>query len=395
MKPSAQYGNGQTSMGRAIGSAIGVSTTAALPLAFLGATATQLREELHLTTSLLGLAAAIIPGTAVLTSEILGRWMELLGPRRSLQLTGLFGSISLLLFPLAQSWQQLIPALIVGGVSFGAVGPASNLFLARHISEKRQGLAVGIKQAAPPAALLLGGFGVPAIALTIGWRYLFILTGIAMLGFAISVPHNDSTRKPTRTASRPHDRPISDVNTRVLLIIALGGGLAAATGITLVAFFVDYSVTTGVSPEVAGLMLAAASAGAFSVRVSLGWFLDRMDRGRLLSVSVLLGVGALGVFGLALDVSWLLVPAALVAFGAGWGWSGAFHSAIVYLNPLRPAAATGTTQTVVFLGATLGPIGFGFIVENSSYQVAWSGLSAVTFAAAGTIVLARRLIQRG
>ena len=48
---------------------------------------------------------------------------------------------------------------------------SSNLTLAQHVPASRLGLSFGLKQAAIPLATLLSGAAVPAVALTIGWRW--------------------------------------------------------------------------------------------------------------------------------------------------------------------------------------------------------------------------------
>ena len=47
-----------------------------------------------------------------------------------------------------------------------------------------------------------------------------------------------------------------------------------------------------------------------------------------------------------------LLAGTALAFGAGWGWTGLYHLAIVRLRPHAPAAATGAASTALFLGVS-------------------------------------------
>ncbi|HAS09915.1 MAG TPA: MFS transporter, partial [Acidimicrobiaceae bacterium] len=103
-------------------------------------------------------------------------------------------------------------------------------------------------------------------------------------------------------------------------------------------------------------------------------------------VSVLLAGGALGYFLLAPGLVPTHLLGALVAFGSGWAWPGLFNLAVVRLNPTAPAAATGITQTGVYVGALTGPILFGVVVDSAGYGLAWllAGLASA-LAAAGVV----------
>ena len=62
---------------------------------------------------------------------------------------------------------------------------ASNLTLARSVPASRLGLSFGIKQAAIPIATLLAGAAVPTVALTIGWRWAYLIgAAVALLAAA-------------------------------------------------------------------------------------------------------------------------------------------------------------------------------------------------------------------
>ena len=75
------------------------------------------------------------------------------------------------------------------------------------------------------------------------------------------------------------------------------------------------------------------------------------------------------------------VLATPVAFGAGWAWPGLFNLSVVRRFPEAPGAATGATQTGTYLGAGVGPLVFGLVVDARGFSVAWP-LAAVLLARA-------------
>jgi MFS family permease len=119
-----------------------------------------------------------------------------------------------------------------------------------------------------------------------------------------------------------------------------------------------------------------------------------MSGGRLLLVAAMLAVGIAGFGMLATGEAVLILPGALLAFVAGWGWPGLFNFAVVKTSPGAPAAATGITQTGASGGAAVGPLVFGLVAEVASYDVAWLVCGATALGALVAILTGRRLLLR-
>ena len=83
---------------------------------------------------------------------------------------------------------------------------------------------------------------------------------------------------------------------------------------------------------------------------------------------------------------------AVLAFALGWGWPGIFNMAIVHLHRDSPGAATGVSQTGIYIGAGGGPAAFGALYSMSGYTVAWLVTAAVALSAAGVMALAGRQV---
>jgi MFS family permease len=372
--------------------AVAVATAGVLPVFLTGGLAVQMRGELGFGAAALGLAVAAFFACSSLTSAIMGRVVERIGAHRGMRLAAAGSVASLLgIALLATSWAGLVACLVLGGLANAVSHPATNLSLAREVSAGRQGLSFGVKQAAIPAATLLAGLAVPGIAVTLGWRWAFAGGAVLALAVALLVPPSASGDTVSRSEeARERDAPIMP-----LVLLALGIGLGSTATAPLGAFIVDSSVEAGLRVGTAGLLLALGSAVNIAVRVVFGHLADGMSGGRLRLVAAMLGIGVVGFALLATGEGALILPGALLAFGAGWGWPGLFNFAIVKTNPGAPAAATGITQTGASGGAALGPLVFGLVVEATSYDVAWLVSGAIALAALAAILVGRSMLLRG
>ena len=75
-----------------------------------------------------------------------------------------------------------------GGYDTGNLGRTHRILRAGQVPAGRQGLSFGVKQAAIPVSTLLAGAAVPTVALTLGWRWAFVLGGLrAMAALAARV----------------------------------------------------------------------------------------------------------------------------------------------------------------------------------------------------------------
>jgi MFS family permease len=371
--------------------AVAVATAGVLPAFLTGGLAVQVRGELDFGAGALGVAVAMFFVTSSLASAVMGRVVERIGAHRGMRLAAAGSAASLLgVALLATSWAGLVACLILGGLANALSHPATNLSLAREVPAGRLGLSFGVKQAAIPAATLLAGLAVPGIAVTLGWRWAFVGGAALALAVAFLVPAG----APGGTVRRPKEAREKDARVAPLVLLALGIGLGSTATTPLGAFLVESSVASGLRVETAGLLLAAGSAVNIIVRIVFGHLADGMSGGRLLLVAGMLGIGVVGFVLLATGESALILPGALLAFGAGWGWPGLFNFAVVKTSPNAPAAATGITQTGASGGAALGPLVFGLVVEAASYDTAWLVSGAMALAALGTILAGRRMLLR-
>jgi len=323
-----------------------------------------------------------------------GRVVERMGYHGGMRLAAAVSAAALLAVAvLAHSWGALAACLVLGGFGNSAAHPAANLSLAREVPAGRQGLSFGIKQSAIPAATLLAGAAVPALAVTVGWRWAYVGAAALALGVAAAVPKG-SPAEPDAPGERARGDRGGDVRTAPMAVLALGIGLGSAAATPLGGFVVEAAVESGIRVGSAGILLAGGSAAGIGVRVLSGHLADGMRGGRLRLVALMLGVGTAGFGLLAVGSPAAIVAGTIIAFVAGWGWPGLFNFAVVKTNPEAPAAATGITQTGASSGAAAGPLIFGLVVGLHSYTAAWMTSGALAVAALTAILTGRWMLLR-
>ncbi|HST98609.1 MAG TPA: MFS transporter, partial [Geodermatophilus sp.] len=139
-----------------------MTTAGVLPAYLVGVLWVQVRADLGVGPSLLGVLVAAFFATSAVSALSAGTLVRKLGTVRVVRLSGLTAALTMLVIALAaRDTAVLVAALVVAGWGNGIGQPASNDLIARSVSAGRQGLAYGLKQAAIPLSTLLAGVAVP------------------------------------------------------------------------------------------------------------------------------------------------------------------------------------------------------------------------------------------
>jgi MFS family permease len=372
---------------RAAAGAITVTTVSVLPVFLTGALAVQLGRDFGFDPAGLGLVVALYFGVSALCSLPVGRLVERWGGVLTSRLAVLGVAVVMLAMAgFARSYASLVAILLCGAWCNVMGQLASNLTLSRSVPAHRLGLSFGVKQAAIPLATLLAGAAVPAVALTVGWRWAYVIAaGLAVLALA-GVPRGGGpyVRMP---APPPGERA-----TLALAVLGAGSGLGAGAANALGIFLVAAAVDRGIGPGTAGLVLTFGSVVGFAGRLLHGWLADRRAGGHIAFVAGSMALGAAGLALLAVPGTPALAIGTVLGFGLGWSWPGLMQFAVVRLNPAAPAASSAIVQTGVYAGGFAGPIVFGFVAAHTSFPTAWATAAATKVAAALLVVLGRRLL---
>lgn len=370
--------------------ALALTLACTLPAWMVGAMSVQIRQELDFSLVALGTAIAVFRLAGATFSPLLGQVPDRIGALAAMRIAALVaGSASLAIALFATSYTHLLVLLAIAGLSNSLGQTASTLALVRAVKQARQGLAFGIKQAAMPVGSMVAGVSVPLIALTIGWRWGFGLAALFAFAIPLTLPRKPLAPRPT-TQARP------DARRGVAALLALAGAmfLSAASAGALTTFLVESGVVAGFSPGTAGALLASGSILAVLMRIYSGVAADRRDGGHLRICAIMIALGSIGFALIGSGTPSIMMIGSALAFAFGWGFPGLFWYAIIRQSQGRPAQVTGILMPGPMFGGVAGPIAFGWLVERLGYGTSWLMVSVWMVAAAGLMMLGRRLSIR-
>ena len=254
-----------------IGVAIAAAVSVALPGFLVGGLSVQIRDEFGVSEGPYGWAMSTYFLAATTGSILLGRLAQVIGPRRQLTLALLGAAgVDLCIALFADNFQKMIAFLAIAGICNAAAQTAVNLGLAQA-GLPRLGLAIAVKQSGMPAASMLSGLAVPAIALTLGWRWAFGAAAVVALSALVGVQQTIAASVST-TASE-ESQPSSPFSALVVagvaaMFLSFGAG-------ALNAWVVESGVDAGLGKGSAGLMLSVGAALGIAIRVGWGMRLPR------------------------------------------------------------------------------------------------------------------------
>lgn len=343
---------------RAVLAAVAVNLMGVLALFLTGAMSVQIGRDFGIAPTAIGALASLFALSTALGSAPLGRQVRRLGVRRSMWAATTASCTALLICAVSPSVPVLAAGLLIGGLGNAIGQPAGNALVAAQVRPERYGLGFAIKQSGIPLATTLGGLAVPLIALTVGWRYAFVLAAVAALVAMLLVP----TDRPATDERSERRIPREQVPSLWLLAAGLVSAVIAATSIG--ALGAAGGVHVGLAEGTAGYLVAAGGLAGLAIRLGAGVAADRWHFDALVGVSALCVLGAAGWFLMATGTPAMFVIGLVTANAFGWGWPGLQHLAVARRFPTSTAAASGVAQTGVAAGLLVGPALLGLLAER-------------------------------
>jgi Major Facilitator Superfamily len=277
-------------------------------------------------------------------------------------------------------------AIIAGG---GAVvsTPASSQLLGRVSPLRLAPLVFSIKQTAVPVGLLIGGFLVPAMAGSLGWRGAALTTAASCVAFAAMLQplraRFDDDRVPSRRFRLADFRTTigSVLNARDLRRLSFACFAFNGVQSVFTAYFVTYLVWLGYELASAGFLFSLVVTIAVPCRILWGWLGSFHVAPRVVMAGLALGMaGTVAVTG-SLAAIWPMVGMGLVGgmlSATAMSWHGILLSETARLAPAGSAGAvTGGVLSFGQIGAFLGPSAFSLLLGVTGGYSAGCALCAI------------------
>lgn len=374
------------SLARLLAGAILIVTVSTQPVFLLGAGFLRIGDELGFGPTGLGVLTALFFLTASLASTPMGRIVERIGWQRAMRRNALGSAlVTLAIALLARSTLTLGVLLVVGGAVYGLANPAANQALADHVDPRRRALVFGLKHAGIPSSTLVAGLAVPALILSVGWRFAYVAAALLALLVATGVPRRPLAPTAGRFAADPR-RTVAPMPPRLLAGLAAASSLATWGAIALGTYLVAASVDIGFSETAAGLLLFAGSLASIAGRIVAGFVTDRIGGRGFGAVAVLTGAGAAVFVGVAMASGATYAALVLAAFATGWGWPGLMTFTVVNANAGSAASSSAITQAGIFVGAGFGPVVLGAVIDRASFAAAWLAVAGALIVATVAVV---------
>jgi predicted MFS family arabinose efflux permease len=370
----------------------------------LGALGPQIRLDLDVTASDIGLLFSVLSAAGVLASPILGRVVDRTGGRHAAMALLVLAGAALLVASFARSRTDLLFAMVPAGIAMAAANPATNRWASAASPARRQALLVGVGQASVQVGALVAGSLAAAVTVGLDWRgALRVGAALAVLGLVVAWRspaddpgligplRRDRRRDAVGQDGRPDGGPSEVVcaATAVLrrrvqralaLYALLMGGSTALVLSYLPAFAVDRVALSVAAAGATGIVFGAVAIGT---RIALSVTLRDPDR-VLARVLVVLSAGAAAsvvLIASAGEGGPVLLWAGTVLFGAtGTAWPMvAFLGVVRASAPGEAGIVTGRVTAAFYTGLWATPLLGGALLRGPGYGPLWvlSGTAAL------------------
>lgn len=344
-----------------------------------------LRDELRLTHAQLGMLMSFFYLGVVAASIFFGWTSDLLGERRALIIGLGIQGLFMIGFALMSSFILGGLLLIMAGIGYSSVAPATTKGVIRWFPSQGRATAMGVKQTGIPMGGILAASVLPGIALSFGWRFSVLLGAFLTLSAVLLVrilipPAAPSVGGPAQNFWKQLYEVFSNRN---IMAISIMGIFLAGVQLSLITHLVLFLKNKFLfSSLMAGMYLASAQAGGMAGRIGWGLVSDFIAGGKRKLILVIIGVAAVvQLFLLSrieADFSGGLLLLFIVLLGSTTiGYHGVLFGLMGEIVKKEIVGlATGFSLTITFVGIILFPPLFGHLVDKQgSYNQAWDLLA--------------------
>ncbi|USQ77828.1 MFS transporter [Ornithinimicrobium cryptoxanthini] len=380
----------------------------------VGTQAVLVMRDLDFGAAGVGLAVSVFFGAAALVTVLSTGTFERMSRRTGRAVSGALVAIgSLAVALIVRDLPGLALAMVVLGAGNAACQGTSNKTVASMLPPHRRGLGFGIKQAAVPTAIMLGGLAVPLTTTMLGWRSTFVATGclgILVFGYALVDAFGEGvTRRQRHPPGEPREEAVrlrirpslhtSDLSDHAplgpLALCAVAVGCASMACNFFGAYLAIWAHEAGLTIEQAGWLMACGAGTSVAVRVLSGLRADGRFGGNMSVVATMMLGGALALFGIgAVPELWGVILFGVLAFGVGWSWHGLMLFAVARVGRDAPTQAISVVQSGAFVGGAAGPALLGLVVEGVGFEWAWRAGGVLFVVSAALVLLARSGFRR-
>ena len=354
--------------------------------AAFGPIAPFLQKDFQISRAEVGLISAAMSLTAAPSAMFGGRAADRVGERRVLILSGLVTAFAAVAISRSGGYWSLVASCLLLGLGNGIQNPAGSAAIMRWFPPRQRGVAMGIRQTGVPLGGILAASLAPVLALTYGWRAVYIFGGlVAFVGATlIFIAYYDPPRTiHTGVVAVRSFRDLAYDRQLWWLGLIFNSQLFTQSSVTTYfVLFLHEALDTSVVGAAA--LLALVNGVAMVARIGWGLLSDRFFEGRrrpVLLIIVLLTVcSTLGAAALPRHTPWFVIAGLAALLGASaFAWTGVLGTLVIETAGRESAgSAISWVQVLATPASLLGPPLFGLLTDRSgTYRIAWLTLAVV------------------
>jgi len=312
--------------------------------------------------------SAVFAFTFAVVQPVVGAAADLFGKARLMIICMALLGLANVLGALAPSFPLLFASRILAGVAAGGIFPVALSLTSDLVAPEKRQVAIGRTLAGAMTGNLLGASASGIIGDLLGWRGVLAVLGLLVVVGAVAVTAGFRREALKRTPVKMdlgmlrHGYRTIFTNPNALCFAAVFIEGCCVLGLFpyLAAFLFDIGET---SLTIAGVVIAGFAVGGLFYTMTVSRFLPRLGvKGMMIAGASLVGL-----------------QLAIMAFGPGWkiqaisllfmGWGfymihGCMQVFASELSVEARATALSLHSFFFFMGQTIGPIAYGFGIQN-------------------------------
>lgn len=292
-------------------------------------------------------------------------------------------SAASLLIPLSGNWVALGAIYLVFGVGLAAFTPTMMSSVARIVPRSHVGRAYSWYTTAVYLAMTIGPAAGGWFGQRLGFRQVFLVSGVliavALIAVLCFLP------KETHATHRTHGEgphPPSSIFSNGRLMAALAGTLGGCFGFGMYLSFLPlHARAAGLSVDQIGIVFAAQALVNVLLRIPFGHLSDRIDRGAMSGIGLVVCAVALALTGASHTLAALILSACLLGAGMGTSFT-ALSSLVAIVMPAgQRGLGMGLYNSCVYLGMMLSSATMGAVIKRTGFAAGFLAAGCITFAA--------------
>ena len=357
-----------------------------------------IERDMNLSFTQVGMLRATFSGASAVLQIPAGFLAEQMGEFWLLVLGNGWVSIGLVGMALAPMFGALIVLSFIGGLGGGFQHPLASSMVSRAYDDKGRSTAVGtVNFAGDLGKLLAPPIVAAAIAVSMGWRQILWITGLASLAFMVAAAltrRGVDIGKPAAEESEAIARDGGGTRLRAFATLS-GIGMLDSTARTAALTFLPFVlISRDMDASQAIGMLTFVFIGGAAGKFIVGWLGDRFS-----TVSLIWATKGLtaALIALALYAPMATMIPLLVLLGIGLnGTSSILYATVAeYVPARRRGRYYGFFYTTNEIGTVVAPIAYGVIADALSLNATMLIMGGVTamILPASLLLLTRRFTQ--